>query len=47
MKNLGALKAVGYTSRELICSLQLQFLGLSIIAADVDIGLPYFTDGGY
>lgn len=42
MKNLGALKAVGYTSGQLMCSLQLQFLGLALIAASVGIGLSYF-----
>lgn len=41
MKNLGALKAVGYTSGQLICSLLLQFLGLSFIAAVVGIGISY------
>ncbi len=41
MKNLGALKAVGYTSGQLICSLLLQFLGLTFIAAVVGIGLSY------
>lgn len=43
MKNLGALKAVGYTSGQLICSLQLQFLGLAFIAAVVGIGLSYLV----
>ena len=33
LKNLGALKAVGYTSRQLICSLLLQFLLLTVISA--------------
>lgn len=41
MKNLGALKAVGYTSGQLIRSLLLQFLGLTFIAAVVGIGLSY------
>ncbi len=41
MKNLGALKAVGYTSRQLICALLLQFLGLALIAAIVGMGLSY------
>lgn len=41
MKNLGALKAVGYTSGQLICSLLLQFLVLTFIAAVVGIGLSY------
>lgn len=46
MKNLGALKAVGYTSGQLICSLQLQFLGLAFIAASVGIGLSYLIFPG-
>ena len=41
MKNLGALKAVGYTSRQLIASLQLQFLGLFLIAAVAGAGISY------
>lgn len=41
MKNLGALKAVGYTSRQLMASLQLQFLGISLIAAALGTGLSY------
>ncbi len=41
MKNLGVLKATGYTSRQLICSLLLQFLGLALFAAVVGIGISY------
>lgn len=41
MKNLGALKSVGYTSGQLIHSLLLQFLGLTFIAAVIGIGLSY------
>lgn len=41
IKSLGALKAVGYTSRQLICSLLLQFLSLTLLAAFVGIGLSY------
>lgn len=41
MKSLGALKAVGYTSSQLIRSLLLQFLGLSLTAAGVGAGLSY------
>lgn len=41
MKNLGALKSVGYTSGQLIQSLLLQFWGLTFIAAVVGIGLSY------
>lgn len=41
MKNLGALKAVGYTSGQLIRSLLLQFLGLAFLAAIAGAGLSY------
>lgn len=41
MQNLGALKATGYTSRQLICSLLLQFLGITLIAALVGAALSY------
>lgn len=41
MKNLGVLKAQGYTSRQLICSLLLQFLGVTSVAAVTGIGLSY------
>ncbi len=41
MKNLGALKAVGYTSRQLILSLLLQFSGLALLAAVAGAGLSY------
>lgn len=41
MKNLGALKALGYTSRQLVGSLLLQFLGLTLLAALAGIGLSY------
>lgn len=41
MQNLGALKAVGYMSRQLIGSLMLQFLGLSLAAAAVGVGVSY------
>ncbi|MDE7439740.1 MAG: ABC transporter permease, partial [Clostridia bacterium] len=41
IKNLGAFKATGYTSKQLICSLLLQFLGLTVIAAIVGIALSY------
>lgn len=42
MKNLGALKAVGYTSRQLIGALLLQFSGISLISAAVGAGCSYF-----
>lgn len=41
IKSLGALKAVGYTSGQLICSLLLQFSGLAFITAIVGAGLSY------
>lgn len=41
MKSLGALKAVGYTSRQLICSLLLQFLGVALLTAVVGAALSY------
>lgn len=41
MINLGALKAIGYTSRQLIGSLLLQFLSLTIIASIAGAGLSY------
>lgn len=41
IKNLGALKAVGYTSRQLVCSLLLQFLGVAIITTVVGAALSY------
>lgn len=41
MKNLGALKAVGYTGGQLTGALILQFLGVWLIAAAVGIGLTY------
>ena len=41
MKNLGVLKAAGYTSGQIICALLLQFLGLTFIAAIIGLGLSY------
>lgn len=41
MKNLGALKAIGYTSHQLIFSLLLQFLGISLSASAVGPALSY------
>lgn len=41
IKNLGALKAIGYTSRQLIGSLLLQFLGLTLFTAIIGSGLSY------
>lgn len=41
MKNLGALKALGYTSRQLIVALLLQFLGITVITAIVGAALSY------
>ncbi len=41
MKNLGALKAIGYTSVQLMCSLLLQFLSLTLITTLIGAGLSY------
>ncbi|MCM1368094.1 MAG: ABC transporter permease [Roseburia sp.] len=41
MKNLGALKAVGYTSRQLILSLLFQFLLLTLAATVIGVGVSY------
>ena len=41
IKNLGALKAVGYTSTQLIGSLLFQFLGLALLVATIGAGLSY------
>lgn len=41
MKNLGALKAVGYTSKQLILSLLFQFICIGLFSTLVGIGLSY------
>lgn len=41
MKDLGALKAIGYTSGQLVGALLAQFLGLALLAAAVGAGLSY------
>ena len=41
IKNLGALKAVGYTSSQLVCSLLLQFSGLTLITVIVGSAMSY------
>ncbi len=41
MKNLGALKAIGYRSRQLTGALLLQFAGISVVIAAVGAGLSY------
>lgn len=41
IKNLGALKAVGYTSGQLVCSLLLQFTGLTLITTIIGTALSY------
>ncbi|MCI8582596.1 MAG: ABC transporter permease [Dorea sp.] len=41
MKNLGALKAIGYKSRQLVGALLLQFVGIAIAAALFGGGLSY------
>lgn len=43
MKNLGALKAIGYTSRQLKGALQVQLLGLSLLAALTGTGISYIV----
>jgi len=43
MNNLGALKATGYTSLQLIRSLLLQFLGLTFIASLVGLAISYIS----
>ncbi|WP_373216264.1 ABC transporter permease [Ruminococcus sp. 5_1_39BFAA] len=41
MKNLGALKAAGYTSKQLICVLLLQFTGVALLTSTAGIALSY------
>lgn len=41
IKNLGALKAIGYTSKQLVCSLLFQFLSITLIASTIGIALSY------
>lgn len=41
MKNLGALKAVGYTGRQLTGTLQLQFFGITVAAAVLGMAVSY------
>ena len=41
MRNLGALKAIGYRSREIVASLLMQFLGVVLLTALGGIGLSY------
>lgn len=41
MKNIGALKAIGYTSRQLIRALLLQFSGIALITSLFGIGISY------
>lgn len=41
MKNLGAWKAMGYTSEQLIFTLELQFLSITLVTSLVGIGLSY------
>ncbi|MDE6660967.1 MAG: FtsX-like permease family protein [Anaeroplasmataceae bacterium] len=41
IKNLGAFKAEGYTSRQLVYSLLLQFLGLTLIASIIGTAVSY------
>lgn len=41
MKNLGALKAIGYKSRQIVLALLMQFVGITLITAFAGIGLSY------
>ncbi len=41
MRQLGVLKAIGYKSRQIIFALMLQFLGITVIAVVVGVGLSY------
>ena len=41
MKDLGALKAIGYKSSQMIAALLVQFLSVSLITAIVGIGISY------
>lgn len=41
MKKLGALKAVGYTSGQLLAALQLQFVGIAALTSAAGAGLSY------
>lgn len=41
MKNLGALKAIGYKSRQIIQALLVQFVGVTLLTALAGIGLSY------
>ena len=41
LKNLGALKAVGYTSKQIVFVLLLQFIGLTLITAVIGSALSY------
>ncbi len=41
LKNLGTLKAVGYTSSQLICSLLFQFLSITLVSTIVGIAISY------
>ncbi len=41
MRSLGVMKAIGYTSRQIEASLQLQFAGIALATAAAGIGLSY------
>lgn len=41
MKNLGALKAMGYRSVQIVAGLQAQFLGVAVLTSAAGIGLSY------
>lgn len=46
MQNLGALKAIGYTSTQIIFSILMQFVGVSAAASVVGIALSYLVFPG-
>ncbi|MCM1404746.1 MAG: ABC transporter permease [Prevotella sp.] len=41
LKNLGVMKALGFTSRQLISTLLLQFLGVTLLAAVLGVAVAY------
>lgn len=43
MKNLGVMKAIGYTSKQLILALLIQFLSITIVATIIGIILSYLV----
>lgn len=43
MMKIGSLKAIGYTSRQIISSIVVQFLSIAFAGSIVGIGISYFT----